>query len=165
MVGQNTILNRSLCWKSTSRTSSHMVVCQDKSRRSQITDLMVFSTFVGRYEKDGHDSAVFCLQFSPGGQHCATGAHDGIIKCILSNFVFPVISRMRINTQTIYDITFSPITNGRSLFSQSNDRSVRIWNLRDGSPKVLTVTGRINLVVCCIQPRWTVHCRKRFERF
>ena len=39
----------------------------------------------------------------------------------------------------VYDVTFSP--NGRSLLSPSADRSVRIWNLRDGSSKVLPVTG------------------------
>ena len=40
---------------------------------------------------------------------------------------------------TVGSITFSP--NGRSLVSGSDDRSVRIWNVRDGSSKVLPVTG------------------------
>ena len=31
--------------------------------------------------------------------------------------------------------------NGRSLVSASYDRSVRIWNIRDGSSKILPVTG------------------------
>ena len=39
----------------------------------------------------------------------------------------------------ITGIAFSP--NGRSLVSASLDRSVWIWNIRDGSSKVLPVTG------------------------
>ena len=39
----------------------------------------------------------------------------------------------------IYYVAFSP--NGRSLVSASYDSSVRIWNTRDGSSKVLPVTG------------------------
>ena len=39
----------------------------------------------------------------------------------------------------VNSIAFAP--NGRSLVSASDDRSVRIWNIRDGSSKVLPVTG------------------------
>ena len=39
----------------------------------------------------------------------------------------------------IEGIAFSP--NGRSLVSGSHDSSVRIWNLRDGSSKVMPATG------------------------
>ena len=39
----------------------------------------------------------------------------------------------------IYDVAFSP--NGRSIVSASYDCSVRIWNIRDGSSKILPVTG------------------------
>ena len=39
----------------------------------------------------------------------------------------------------VYDVAFSP--NGRSLVSASFDYSVRIWNIRDGSSKVLPATG------------------------
>lgn len=39
----------------------------------------------------------------------------------------------------VYDIAFSP--NGCSFVSASADRSVRIWNIRDGSSKVLPATG------------------------
>ena len=40
---------------------------------------------------------------------------------------------------TVYNVAFSP--NGRFLLSASADQSVRIWNIRDGSSKVLPVTG------------------------
>ena len=40
-------------------------------------------------------------------------------------------------------IAFSP--NGRFLVSGSDDWSVRIWNIRDGSSKVLPVTGRTSV--------------------
>ena len=39
----------------------------------------------------------------------------------------------------VYDVAFSP--NGRSLVSASYDPSVCIWNIRDGSLKILPVTG------------------------
>ena len=39
----------------------------------------------------------------------------------------------------ITSLAFSP--NGRSLVSASTDQSARIWNIRDGSSKVLPVTG------------------------
>ena len=39
----------------------------------------------------------------------------------------------------VYSIAFSP--NSRSLVSASADGSVRIWNIRDGSSKVLPVIG------------------------
>ena len=39
----------------------------------------------------------------------------------------------------VYSVTFSP--NGHSLVSASADESVRTWNIRDGSSKVLPVTG------------------------
>ena len=40
----------------------------------------------------------------------------------------------------VNSIAFSP--NGRSLVSGSDDWSVRIWNIRDGSSRVLPVTGK-----------------------
>ena len=40
---------------------------------------------------------------------------------------------------SVYNVAFSP--NGRSLVSSSFDTSVRIWNIRDGSSKVLPRTG------------------------
>ena len=40
----------------------------------------------------------------------------------------------------VNSVAFSP--NGRSLVSASSDRSVRIWNTRDGSSKVLPITGQ-----------------------
>ena len=39
----------------------------------------------------------------------------------------------------IYNVAFSP--NGRSLLSPSDYKSVRIWNIRDGSSRILPVTG------------------------
>lgn len=45
------------------------------------------------------------------------------------------------HTGVIDGITFSP--NGHSLVSGSDDQSVRIWSLRDGSSKVMPVFGRI----------------------
>ena len=47
----------------------------------------------------------------------------------------------KLPTIMVDGIAFSP--NGRSLVSQSRDPSVRIWNLRDGSSRVMPVTGRI----------------------
>ena len=49
------------------------------------------------------------------------------------------------HADVIEGIAFSP--NGRSLVSQSNDQSVRIWNLRDGSSKVLPLTGGSSLFI------------------
>ena len=43
------------------------------------------------------------------------------------------------HTNAIRGIAFPP--NVRSLVSGSNDESVRIWNLRDGSSKIMPVTG------------------------
>ena len=43
----------------------------------------------------------------------------------------------------IESIAFSP--NGRSLVSGSHDSSVRMWNLRDGSSKVMPATGDPNI--------------------
>ena len=45
------------------------------------------------------------------------------------------------HTYTIEDIALSP--NGRSLVTGSQDASVRTWNLRDGSSKVMPVTEKI----------------------
>ena len=39
----------------------------------------------------------------------------------------------------VSSVVFSP--NGRCLVSASDDRSVRIWTIRDGSSRVLPVTG------------------------
>jgi WD40 repeat protein len=44
------------------------------------------------------------------------------------------------HSDTIKGIAFPP--NGRYLVSGSDDQSVRIWNLRDGSSKIMPVTGR-----------------------
>ena len=44
------------------------------------------------------------------------------------------------HTDSIRGIVFPP--NGRSLVSGSDDDSIRIWNLRDGSSKVLLLKGR-----------------------
>ena len=41
----------------------------------------------------------------------------------------------------VYDADFSP--NGLSLVSASYDHSVRIWNIRDGSSKILPVTDSV----------------------
>ena len=49
-------------------------------------------------------------------------------------------ARFKEHTSTIKGIAFSP--KGHSLVSGSNDRSVRLWNLRDGSSKVMPVTGK-----------------------
>ena len=74
--------------------------------------------------------------------------------CVLSKPVFLLINdlmpiwvipqkRMRArfeeHTKTIKSIAFSP--NGRFLVTGSND-SVRVWNLRDGSSKVMPVSRR-----------------------
>ena len=45
-------------------------------------------------------------------------------------------------------ITFSP--NGLFLVSASCDGSVRIWNMRSGSSKVLPVTGSLNLFMSVV---------------
>ena len=49
------------------------------------------------------------------------------------------------HTSTIEGIAFSP--DGRFLVSGSHDSSVRIWNLRDGSSKVIPVPRRTNAFV------------------
>ena len=46
------------------------------------------------------------------------------------------------HTNAIGGIAFPP--NGRSLLSGSNDKSVRLWILRDGSSKIMPVTGTTN---------------------
>ena len=46
------------------------------------------------------------------------------------------------HTFPICEVAFSP--NGRSLVSASDDRSVRIWSVRDGSSNVLPVIGSPN---------------------
>ena len=48
----------------------------------------------------------------------------------------------------VYNVAFSP--NGRSLVSASYDCSVRIWNIRDGSSRVLPVTGSPNLFLSVV---------------
>ena len=59
---------------------------------------------------------------------------------------------------TVSSVAFSP--NGRSLVSASHDGSVRIWNIRDGSSKVLHViiTGspayHFRYVVCSPDKRY-----------
>ena len=50
------------------------------------------------------------------------------------------------HTDTIKGIAFSP--NGRSLISGSDDESVRIWMLRDGSSKLMPVTGKTSFFNC-----------------
>ena len=44
--------------------------------------------------------------------------------------------------QPVYNVGFSP--NCHSLVSASADKSIRIWNIRDGSSKILPVTGSPN---------------------
>ena len=47
---------------------------------------------------------------------------------------------------SVESVAFSP--NGRSVVSASVDRSVRIWNIRDGSSKVLPVIGEPDIFFC-----------------
>ena len=49
---------------------------------------------------------------------------------------------------SVHDVAFSP--NGHSLVSASADHSARIWNLRDGSSKVLPVTGSPSVFSCVV---------------
>ena len=49
-------------------------------------------------------------------------------------------ARFKAHTDGIRGIAFFP--NGRSIISTSDDASVRIWNLRDGSSKVMVITER-----------------------
>ena len=48
----------------------------------------------------------------------------------------------------VNSITFSP--NGRSLVSGSDDRSVCVWNIRDGSSKKLPVTNEAHFFLSVV---------------
>ena len=115
-----------------------------------------FSTFLDRYENRVYRSTVFCLRFSPNAQLPATGTYNGKINvCSLKTSYFINLmslgldmghcskanerTMLKEHTGVIDVIAFSP--NGHSLISGSQDQSLRIWNLRDGSSKVMPVSG------------------------
>ena len=49
---------------------------------------------------------------------------------------------------TVFSVTFSP--DGRSLISGSQDKSVRLWNIRDGSSKKLPATNDASYFVSVV---------------
>jgi WD40 repeat protein len=95
---------------------------------------------------------IGAVSFSRDGKYLATGSWDGGLYVSLFskhchsavNLVLQIwgISTKHVrnafkgHTRYIQSLEFSP--NGRSLVSASYDNTVRLWNLRDASSKVLT---------------------------
>lgn len=74
-----------------------------------------------------HSRAVSCVRFSPCGRFLATASLDGTVA-LLSTSNFAVIATLRGHAAGVSDLSWS--TESYYLCSASDDRTLRIWDIR-----------------------------------
>ena len=86
-----------------------------------------------------HDDAVYSLAFAPSGEQLASagGSTDGgDTVCRIWNFPdLQLVSELSGHQRQVYGVAFSP--NGQTLATSSSDKTIRLWDLSDGTSRVL----------------------------
>jgi WD40 repeat protein/uncharacterized caspase-like protein len=83
-----------------------------------------------------YQTVIESVAFSPNGQFIASGKGDGSIQLIAFSYsedegiVFSKTVEMKGHTDSIVTAAFS--SDGKKIFSSSDDTTIKIWNSRDG---------------------------------
>lgn len=95
-----------------------------------------------------HPHRVRCLAFSPDGRWVASGCDDHVVR-IWDCTTHALLASLKGHTDKIRSLTFS--TDSVSLFSTSNDASVRRWRVLDGAV-METEFAASNPICCAVSP-------------
>jgi WD40 repeat protein len=96
----------------------------------------------------GHQSSVLTVEFSPGGNHLASGSSDGIVNLWSAESGIQVGSSFDLRTLRdgagqiipwlkVFDVSFSP--DGQFLAAALEDGSVKIWDRWQKNPNYQTI--------------------------